>query len=183
MRVHDFRMAVPLFALAAFLAGPSARAADTYAATIAANAQTITFTHGMAWIDGKGKVSFALFKTDPNPAEQARAMKDGGAIFGVFEAPNVTFDLSFKEGATRADLASFESCHINFWHFDAGVGIFDWNAFKQGCGPVAFSGDLKPGSVIHAKLKGQGEGYPNKDGSKNVYRWDADVTVTVRAKP
>ena len=27
------------------------------------------------------------------------------------------------------------------------------------------------------------EGYPNKDGSKNVYKWDADVTVTVRAKP
>jgi hypothetical protein len=37
--------------------------------------------------------------------------------------------------------------------------------------------------VIHAKLKGQGEGYPNKDGSKNVYKWDADVTTTVRAKP
>ena len=92
-------------------------------------------------------------------------------------------DASGKEGTTRADLASFESCHINFWHFEAGVGIFDWNAFSKGCGPVAFSGDLKPGSVIHAKLKGQAEGYPNKDGSKNVYKWDADVTATVRAKP
>ena len=45
------------------------------------------------------------------------------------------------------------------------------------------SGDLKPGSVIHAKLKGEAEGYPNKDGSKNVYKWDADLTATVRARP
>jgi len=165
------------------LAGRSARAADAYAATIGANAQTVTFSHGMAWIDGKGRVSFALFKADPNPKEQARALEGGGSVFGVFEAPNVTFNLTFKDGSTRADLASFESCHINFWHFEAGAGIFDWNAFSKGCGPVAFSGDLKPGAVIHAKLKGEAEAYPNKDGSKNVYRWDADVTATVRAKP
>jgi hypothetical protein len=174
---------IVLLAGATMLVTAPARAAETFVATIAANAQTIKFTHGMAWIDSKGKVSFGLYKTDPNPAEQARALKDGGAIFGVFEAPNVTFDLRFKEGATRADLASFESCHINFSHFDAGVGIFDWNAFAKGCGPVAFSGDLKPGSVVHAKLKGQAEGFPNKDGSKNVYTWDVDVTATVRAKP
>ena len=183
MTRHGLRISTLLLGGAALLAGAPAWAADTYNATIAANAQTVTFTHGLAWIDSKGHVSFGLYKADPNPKEQARAMSDGGAIFGVFEAPNVTFDLSFKEGATKADLASFESCHINFWHFEAGMGIFDWNASKQGCGPVAFSGDLKPGSVIHAKLKGQGEGYPNKDGSKNVYKWDADVTATVRAKP
>jgi hypothetical protein len=183
MTRHAFRVSMLLLGGAALLAGTPVQAADSYAATISANAQTITFTHGLAWIDGKGHVSFGLYKADPNPKEQARAMQDGGAIFGVFEAPNVTFDLTFKEGSTRADLASFESCHINFWHFEAGVGIFDWNAFSKGCGPVAFSGELKPGSVIHAKLKGQGEGYPNKDGSKNVYKWDADVTATLRAKP
>ena len=183
MTRHGLRLSLLLFGGAALLTSAPARAADAYTATIAANAQTITFTHGLAWIDSKGHVSFGLYKTDPNPKEQARAMEGGGAIFGVFEAPNVTFNLSFKDGATRADLASFESCHINFWHFDAGVGIFDWNAFSKGCGPVAFSGDLKPGSVIHAKLKGEAEGYPNKDGSKNVYKWDADLTATVRAKP
>jgi len=183
MTRHGLRLSLLLLGGAALLTSAPARAADAYTATIAANAQTITFTHGLAWIDSKGHVSFGLYKTDPNPKEQARAMEGGGAIFGVFEAPNVTFNLSFKDGATRADLASFESCHINFWHFDAGVGIFDWNAFSKGCGPVAFSGDLKPGSVIHAKLKGEAEGYPNKDGSKNVYKWDADLTATVRAKP
>jgi hypothetical protein len=172
-----------LLSTSVLLSGRSVGAADTYAATISANTQTITFTHGMAWIDGKGHVSFALFKTDPDPKEQARAMESGGAIFGVFEPPNVRFDLSFKEGATSADLGTFESCHINFSHFAAEAGIFDWNAFSKGCGPIAFSGDLRPGSVIHAKLAGQAEGYPNKDGSKNVYKWDADVTAAVRAKP
>jgi hypothetical protein len=172
-----------LLSVSVLLAGRSTGAADTYAATISANAQRISFTHGMAWIDGKGHVSFALFKTDPNPKEQARALEGRGEIFGVFDTPNVTFDLSFKDGATKADLASFESCHIRFSHFAAEAGIFDWNAFSKGCGPVAFSGDLKPGSVIHAKLKGQAEGYPNKDGSNNIYKWDADVTGTVRAKP
>jgi hypothetical protein len=184
MTREGFRAAtVLLLAGATVLTTVPARAADTFAAKITANAQTVTFSHGMAWIDGKGKVWFGFYKADPNPAEQARAMKGGGNIFGVFETPNVTVDLSFKEGATRADLGSFESCHINFSHFAADLGIFDWNAFAQGCGPVAFSGDLKAGSVVHAKLKGQAEGYPNKDGSKNIYTWDVDVTAVPRAKP
>ena len=73
---------------------------------------------------------------------------------------------------------------FRFWHFDAGVGIFDYNAFAKSCGPVSFSGELKPGAVIRGKLKGTGESiFPEKDGKKPVYTWDVDFTVTPRAKP
>jgi hypothetical protein len=184
MTRHGLRLStVLLLAGGVALSGASARAADTYAATITANTQKIAFTHGLAWIDKKGQVSVGFYNADPNPKEQARAMADGGAIFGVFDAPNVTFDLSFKEGAARADVGAFESCHINFWHFDAGIGIFDLNTFAKNCGPVAFTGDLKPGAVVHGKLKGTGEGLPDKAGKKPVYTWDVDFTATVRAKP
>jgi hypothetical protein len=184
MKRPGFRVATALvLAGAGLLTSAPARAADTFAATITADAQKVVFTHGMAWIDGKGKLWVGLYKTEPNAAEQARALKGGGNIFGVFDVPNVTMDLSFKDGTTRADLASFESCHINFSRFDAGIGIFDLNAFTKSCGPVAFSGDLKAGSVIHGKLKGTGQGFPDKNGKQPVYTWDVDFTATPRAKP
>jgi hypothetical protein len=167
---------------AALLATSPARAADTYSGTITAGAQKVVFTHGFAWIDAKGRVSVGFYKSDPTPEEQARAMKDGGSIFGVFDATNVTVDLNFKEGSAQADLASFESCHINFWKFDVGVGTFDWNTSGKGCGPIEFSGPLKAGSVIHGKLKGTAEGFPGKDGKAPVYTWDVAFTATVRAK-
>jgi hypothetical protein len=186
MTRHALRFAaVPVLAAGlAFAAGTPAPAADTYAATITANAEKIVFSHGMAWIDKKGRVSVGFYNAEPNAKEQARAMQDGGEIFGVFEGPNVTFDLGFKDGATKADLPGFESCHIHFSHFKAGMGIFDLSTFAKDCGPVAFSGDLKPGAVVHGKLKGTGqEGFPDKDGKKPVYTWDVDFTATVRAKP
>jgi hypothetical protein len=108
-------------------------------------------------------------------------VQDGG-IFGVFE-PRTSPSTSASRKARPRPISRPSSRAHQLLALRGRDGDLDWNAFKQGCGPVAFSGDLKPGSVIHAKLKGQGEGYPNKDGSKNVYKWDADVTATVRAKP
>ena len=170
-----------VFASLAVVAGPPARAADLYNGTITGDAQKVAFTQGLAWIDGKGQVSVGLYQTAPNAKERARALQDGGAIFGVFDVPNVQVDLTFKEGAARAELASFESCHIRFSRFD--IGIFDWNAFGAGCGPVEFSGDLKPGSVVHGKLKGRAEAFPRNDGTRPVYTWDVAFTATVIAKP
>ncbi|HEV7501916.1 MAG TPA: hypothetical protein VGQ33_18005 [Vicinamibacteria bacterium] len=159
----------------------SARAADTYHGTITGDAQTVTLTHGLAWIDSKGRVSVGFYKTTPNAAEQARALKDGGAIFGIFDVPNVTVEMDFNPGSTRADLASFSSCHIGFSRLD--IGIFDYNAFSKSCGPIEFSGALKAGSVVHGKLKGRAEAFPRKDGGKPVYTWDVDFTATLIAKP
>ena len=48
MTRHAFRVSMLLLGGTALLASAPARAADTYAATISANAQTITFTHGLA---------------------------------------------------------------------------------------------------------------------------------------
>jgi len=162
-------------------AGSAAHAADVYKGTIAGDAQIVSFTHGLAWIDAKHRVSVGLYQRTPDEKENARALQGGGSIFGVFDAPNTTLELSFKDGATRAQLASFESCHINFSRFE--IGIFDWNAFAGGCGPVEFSGDLKGGSVVHGKLKGKAKAYPRKDGTRPTYTWDVDFTVTLAAKP
>lgn len=163
------------------LAAPAAHAADTYSGTITGDAQKVAFTHGLAWIDARRQVSVGFYQTAPNDKERTRAMESGGAIFGVFDVPNVKVDLTFKEGATRADLPSFESCHINFSRFD--IGIFDWNAFGSGCGPIEFSGDLKPGAVVHGKLKGRAEAYPRNDGTRPTYTWDVDFTAALLAKP
>jgi hypothetical protein len=165
----------------ALMAGPAAQAADAYRGTITGDAQKVTFTHGLGWIDARRNVSVGLYQTAPNDAERTRAMQNGGSNFGVFDAPNVRLDLTFKEGATRAELASFDSCHILFAEFE--IGIFDWNAFAGGCGAVEFSGDLKPGAVVHGKLKGRGEAYPRNDGTRPTYTWDVDFTVTLVAKP
>jgi hypothetical protein len=181
MTVRPWTIRSLVLAGLALTAGPAAQAADAYKGTIAADAQKVTFTHGLAWIDAKRNVSIGFYQTAPNDKERARAMENGGSNFGVFAVPNVRVDLSFKEGATRADLSSFESCHILFAEFD--IGIFDWNAFAGGCGPVELNGELKPGAVVHGKLKGRGEAYPRNDGTKPTYTWDVDFTASVIAKP
>jgi hypothetical protein len=163
------------------LVAPFAHAADKIQASISGNAQKVVFTHGLGMIDSKGKVYVRLLGAEPNAKELTRAMQDDGGIFGVFNSPKSTVDLDFKTGTTRADLASFESCHVGFYEFE--IGIFDWNAFSKGCGPIEFSGDLKVGGVLHGKLKGQGEGYHAEGQPARIYAWDVDFTVTLRAKP
>ena len=179
MRTHRSWTTASVFAGAVLLAGPAAPAADSYSGTIGADTQKVTFTHGFAWTAKPLEISVGLYRADPNEKEQARARARGGAYFGVFDAPNALLDLTFKEGSTQASLASFESCHILFAQFDA--GIYDWNAFKPGCGAVEFSGDLKAGGVVHGKLKGRADAYPRKDGTIPVYTWDVDFTTTLHA--
>jgi hypothetical protein len=182
MRGHSLRAtAAALLCGIAVLAASPAGAADSYKGTITADAQKAAFNHGLAWIDAKRRVSVGLYKTEPNAKEQARALGNSGEIFGVFDAPNVTVELSFKDGATRAEAGSFESCHIRFSRFDA--GLFDWNAFSKQCGVVALSGELTPGSVVQGTLKGSAEAYPRPDGTRPQYTWDMDFTATVRSKP
>lgn len=170
-----------LVAILVCLAGVSAAADDKIQATITADAQKVMLTHGLAAIDKKGTVSVRLLGAAPNAREEARALGDGGDVFGVFEAPNAVVELSFTSGATRAELASFESCHVGFYELEA--GRFDWSGFSKQCGVTEVSGDLKPGGVVHGKLKGRAEGFPPKSGPPPVYTWDVDFTATLRAKP
>jgi hypothetical protein len=162
------------------LASAYALAEDKVQGTISAGAQKVTFSHGLAAIDKKGTLSVRLLGAAPNAREEARALEDGGQIFGVFEKPNVLVELSFKEGSTKADLASFESCHIGFYEFDA--GIYDWNGFSKQCGALELTGDLKPGGVVHAKLEGQAQGFPPASGPPPVYAWDVDFSAALRVK-
>jgi hypothetical protein len=81
------------------LAAVPARAEDKFLATITADNQKVAFTYGLAWIDGKGVVSIGLYKTVPNPKEEARALAGGGSIFGVFDVPNVQLHGHFAREA------------------------------------------------------------------------------------
>ena len=177
MTTHRSWTTTSVLAGAVLLAAAPAPAADSYSGTIGADAQKVTFTHGFAWTAKPLEISVGLYRADPNEKEQARARARGGADTGVFDAPNVRLDLTFEEGSAQASLASFESCHILFARFDA--GIYDWNAFKPGCGAVELSGDLKAGGVVHGRLKGRAEAYPRANGSIPIYTWDVDFTVTL----
>jgi hypothetical protein len=159
----------------------SAFAEDKIQGTISAGAQKVTLSHGLATLNKKGTLGVRFLGTAPNAKEEARALKDSGEIFGVFDAPNSIVELSFKDGATKADRESFESCHVGFYRFD--IGIYDWSGFAGQCGVVELSGDLKPGAVVHGKLKGRAEGFPPKSGPPPAYTWDVDFTATLRAKP
>jgi hypothetical protein len=170
-----------LTAALVLLAGVYALADDRIQGTISANGQKATLTHGLAAIDKKGTVSVWLLGAAPNAGEEAQALKESGEISGVFAAPNAVVELSFKSGATRADLAAFESCHVGFHEFK--VGRFDWSGFSKQCGVTELSGDLKPGGVVHGKLEGRAEGYPPPSGPPPVYTWDVDFTATLRARP
>jgi hypothetical protein len=159
----------------------SAFAEDKVLGTLSAGAQKVTLGHGLATLDKKGTLGVRFLGAAPNEKEQARALSNSGQIFGVFDAPNAIVELSFKEGAQKADRESFESCHVGFYRFD--IGIYDWSGFSGQCGVVELSGDLKPGAIVHGKLKGRAEGFPDKSGKPPVYTWDVDFTATVRAKP
>ncbi|HWX24677.1 MAG TPA: hypothetical protein VN083_06515 [Vicinamibacteria bacterium] len=172
-----------VFVMSGVLLGSSStsRAQDKIQGTFKGPTQEVTLSHGFAWIDGKHTVSVAFFGAAPNAKEQARAMQDGGPIFGVFDAPNVTVRVDFKEGATRAETKAFAFCHILYSGFAGGP--FAWNSDTGGCGLLELGGDLKPGGTVHGKLKGQAEAMSMPGEAKRVFAWDVDFTVVVRAKP
>jgi hypothetical protein len=162
--------------------GTASQAADKLQGTFGLDEKKETLTHGLAWVDAKGTLSVGFFTQEiVDPKDVARAIKGEGAVYGPFDKINVTIDLRFKSGTTTADLASFESCSIVFWGF--GLGPFTWNTNGAGCGLLELSGGLKPGSVVHGKLKGQGEALPRDNGHKPLYTWDLDFTAALRAKP
>lgn len=166
----------------------SSAAEDKIQGTITVGTQAVTFSHGLAWINTKGRVYVGFFSAALNAKEVERALKGEGANFGVFEVPNVVLDLSFKEGGTQADLVSLSGCHVGFYDFprhDSEMGMWDYNTgTAKDCGALALSGDLKPGAVVHGKLKGQAVpmAFPG-DKPRATYSWDVEFTATLRAKP
>ena len=158
------------------------RAVEKIAGTASADGQAATFATGFAWIDANGRVSVGYFASIPNATEQTQAMSGSTPLTGVFGKPNVHLDLQFAKGAAEASTATLESCHVGYSQFN--YGPFDFNSDAKGCGALELSGRLKPGSVVHGKLKGQGESFfAQKDGHKAAFTWDVEFTATVRTKP
>jgi hypothetical protein len=159
----------------------TAWAADSLQGTITAGTQKVTLSHGLASIDAKGAVFVGFFGAPLNAEDQKAALRDYYPLTGIFKAPHLMLDLSFNPGAKRAQLDAFGTCHYGFLGFEA--GIFDFNNVLDDCGPVAFSGDLKPGGVIHGKLKGHAKRDADGGGPAATFVWDVEFTATLRAKP
>ncbi len=177
------RLVAGAFLVATVSAATPARAADKVHGVISVGTEKVTLDHGFGFIDAKGRVTVVFFTREPDAKEQARAMQDGGDVFGVFQAPNVELDMEFEKGSRQATLKTFSSCHVGFYEFKA--GIFDWNTFASGCGATALSGDLKPGGTLSGKLKGETkkEDFFNEKNPPVPYAWDVDFKVTLRKKP
>jgi hypothetical protein len=157
-------------------ASPS-QAADKFLGSITVDSEKVSLTHGLALTDG-AMVTVHFYGAPLDAKDEAWAVKSEGVLYGVFKDPNVRLDLSLKRGTTRADPASFAGCHVGFYRFKA--GLYDWNSNGADCGLLELNGDVKVGGVVHGRLKGHTEGFP-EGGHRPSYAWDIDFTATLRA--
>jgi hypothetical protein len=153
-----------------------ARAADAVSGTASLNAQAITLAHGFGFVDAKHNVTLGLFAKAPAPADAASAAKAGiDDTFGVTSPQKgayVLLKLSFPAGTTRAEHVGM--CEIDFYNFADSPLQAMWMGDEQ-CGVSELGGDLKPGGVVHGKLKG------GSQDSNKKYTWDLAFTTTLQA--
>ena len=180
MKRHPFPSSPHVAALLAALtlAGATpARAADTASGTARLNAQSITVAHGIGSLDAKKRnVTLGLFAAAPAPADAAAAATNGiDDTFGVTSPQKgayVLLKLGFAAGAARAEHVSV--CEINFYNFADSPLQTMWLGDEQ-CGVTELGGDLRPGGVVHGRLKGTG-----KESNKS-YAWDVAFTTTLQS--
>jgi hypothetical protein len=177
--VSPFAVRAIALAAAVFLthAGP-APAADAVSGRASLNAQTITLAHGLGVLGTKERsVVLGLFTAVPSPADAAAAARDGiDEAFGVNsqgKGAYVLVKLGFPDGETRAD--HLNVCEIDFYNFTDSPLQTMWLGADQ-CGVTELGGDLRPGGVVHGKMKGPREAPTGKQ-----YTWDLDFTTTLRA--
>jgi hypothetical protein len=173
-------LAAGALAAAALLTQPApARAADAVSGHASLNAQSITLAHGFGfWNPARRNVELGLFAAPPAAADVKAALADGiDSAFGVTSPAKgayVLLKLGFPEGATRAD--HLNVCEINFYDFADSPMQTMWLGAEQ-CGVVELGGDLRPGGVVHGRLKG-----PLETPTGKTYTWDLTFTTTLLAR-
>jgi hypothetical protein len=153
-------------------------AADAVAGQASLNAQTITLAHGLGVLGTRDRsVVLGLFTAAPSAVDAAAARKEGiDEAFGVnsqAKGAYVLVKLGFPDGATRAD--HLNVCEINFYNFTDSPLQTMWLGADQ-CGVTELGGDLRPGGVVHGKMKG-----PRETPTGKRYTWDLDFTTTLQA--
>jgi hypothetical protein len=153
-------------------------AADAISGSASLNAQTVALAHGFGVWSAKTKsASIGLFAKAPGAAQTATALDEGiDSAFGVREPANgayVLLKLGFPAGAPRAD--HLNVCEIDFYNFADSPEQTMWLGNEQ-CGVIELSGDLRPGGVVHGKLKGTSTQTTGKK-----YTWDLAFTATLQA--
>jgi hypothetical protein len=180
MTRHRFPTLPHLATALAFLfvaCATSAGAADAVSGTARLNAQSVTLAHGIGFLDAKKQgVTLGLFAAAPSAADAAAAAKGGiDDTFGVnspAKGAYVLLKLSFPAGAARAEHVGV--CEINFYNFADSPLQTMWLGDDQ-CGVTELGGDLRPGGVVHGKLKGG-----SKETSGKTYAWDLAFTTTLQ---
>ena len=167
--------AAPALAALVLACTVSAEPADTVSGQASLNAQVVDLAHGLAFLGPRHNVG--LFAATPSAADTATAVRDGiDSAFGVTSPAKgayVLLKLSFPKGAIRAD--QVDMCEINFYNFTDSPQQTMWLGADK-CGVVEVGGDLKPGGVVHGRLKG-----PAEPPSGKKYTWDLAFTTTLQA--
>lgn len=161
-------------------------AADSFTGKAALAGESATFGHGIAVLappqfstEGS-RVSVAFFTQALDGVLQKATTTDDVSSMDE-KGPRVVLDLSIKKGATQATPETYNGCHIGYLGFEASPLNHGDNANgPTSCGLLELSGDLKPGGVVRAKLKGAHEGLGS---TPKPVSWDFSFVATLRAAP
>ena|SRR5688572_26740977 len=161
-------------------------AADSFTGKAALAGESASFGHGIATLepgrfstDGH-RVSIAFF-TQPldGVLQKATTTDDVSSMDG--KGLRVVLDLNIKKGATKATPETYNGCHIGYHGFkESPLNHGDNANGPKSCGLLELSGDLKPGGVVRAKLKGANAGLGP---TPKPLDWDFSVVATLRAAP
>jgi hypothetical protein len=176
MSRHWFRAPFAALVFIAAAGAASAGAADAVSGTAKLNAQAVTLAHGMGFIAAnKPNVTLGLFAAAPSAADAAAATRAGiDDTFGVTSPAKgayVLLKLSFAPGTAKAEHVGV--CEVNFYNFADSPLQSMWLGDDQ-CGVSELGGDLRPGGVLHGRLKGASES------SGKSYSWDLAFTTTLQ---
>jgi hypothetical protein len=119
---------------------------NTAAGTGSYATQTLTFTHGLAWI-GKDGFEVALFEHAPGPGMLAD-LKTGSWGEG---GPTAT--MTFRLAPGRSGAAAITACYVNLTFPKGGPMGLNGNDATR-CGLSEIGGTLVAGGTIVARLKG-----------------------------
>jgi hypothetical protein len=177
---------VPAVVLGVLAIAANGGAADSFTGKAALAGESATFGHGIAVLappqfstDGS-RVSVAFFTQALDGAlQKATTTEDVSSMDG--KGPRIVLDLNIKKGATQATPETYNGCHIGYHGFkESPLNQGDNANGPKSCGLLELSGDLKPGGVVRARLKGAKEGLGP---TPKPLSWDFSFVATLRAAP
>jgi hypothetical protein len=181
---------VPAIVLGLLTAAASGSAADSFTGKAAWGSESATFGHGFAVLapgrfstDGH-RVSVAFFTQALDGALQKATTTEDVPNMDT-KGLRMVLDLNIKKGATQATPETYNGCHIAYLGFKESPMTHGDNASgAKSCGLLELSGDLKPGGVVRAKLKGVQPGMAISGMTpRPPFSWEFSFVATLRAMP